>query len=51
VAGFIAGPNETPDNGLGDGEMRLHEWIFPGVADDDYDAAIGRRLRYRVRHL
>ena len=31
--GFIAGPNERPDNGLGDGGDRLHEWLFP-VADD-----------------
>ena len=28
--GFIAGPNETPDNGLGDGGHRLHEWAMPG---------------------
>ena len=28
--GFIAGPNETVDNGLGDGGIRLHEWPFPG---------------------
>ena len=28
--GFIAGPNETPDHGLGDGGMRLHEWVFEG---------------------
>ena len=28
--GFIAGPNETPDNGLGDGGHRLHEWYFGG---------------------
>jgi len=27
--GFIAGPNESPDNGLGDGGARLHEWLFP----------------------
>ena len=27
--GFIAGPNETDDNGLGDGGDRLHEWVFP----------------------
>ncbi|MGD9735324.1 MAG: dihydrofolate reductase family protein [Solirubrobacterales bacterium] len=27
--GFIAGPNETVENGLGDGGMRLHEWVFP----------------------
>src|SRR3954453_11869730 len=26
--GFIAGPNEAPDNGLGDGGDRLHEWFF-----------------------
>jgi dihydrofolate reductase len=25
--GFIAGPNETPDNPLGDGGGRLHEWL------------------------
>jgi dihydrofolate reductase len=28
--GFVAGPNERPDNGLGDGGERLHEWIFAG---------------------
>ena len=32
--GFIAGPNETIDNGLGDGGMRLHQWLFPGGEDD-----------------
>jgi dihydrofolate reductase len=32
--GFIAGPNEGPDNGLGDGGHRLHEWFFTG---DDTD--------------
>jgi dihydrofolate reductase len=26
VDGFAAGPNESPDNGLGDGGHRLHEW-------------------------
>jgi dihydrofolate reductase len=26
--GFIAGPNERLDNGLGDGGHRLHEWAF-----------------------
>jgi dihydrofolate reductase len=26
--GFIAGPNEGPGNGLGDGGHRLHEWVF-----------------------
>jgi dihydrofolate reductase len=28
--GFIAGPNERPDNGLGDGGERLHEWALAG---------------------
>jgi dihydrofolate reductase len=33
--GFIAGPNERPDNGLGDGGHRLHEWAFSGGTADD----------------
>jgi dihydrofolate reductase len=28
--GFIAGPNEGPGNGLGDGGHRLHEWCLAG---------------------
>ena len=32
--GFIAGPNESPDNGLGDGGHRLHEWAFAGADAD-----------------
>ena len=27
-------PDESPDNGLGDGGQRLHEWIFAGADDD-----------------
>ncbi|MFC8274570.1 dihydrofolate reductase family protein [Streptomyces sp. NPDC057271] len=26
--GFIAGPGSRPDNPLGDGGMRIHEWVF-----------------------
>jgi dihydrofolate reductase len=40
VDGFIAGPNEGPDNGLGDGGMRLHEWMF---GDGDVDLESVRR--------
>jgi dihydrofolate reductase len=29
--GFVAGPNEGPDNGLGDGGGRLHEWFSTGT--------------------
>ena len=35
--GFIAGPNERLDNGLGDGGHRLHEWVTTG-GDVDLDA-------------
>ena len=28
--GFIAGPNVRPDNGLGDGGERLHDWVLTG---------------------
>ena len=40
--GFIAGPNEGPDNGLGDGGERLHEWVFPGLEGGDLAAAAAR---------
>jgi dihydrofolate reductase len=35
--GFIAGPNEGPDNGLGDGGHRLHEWAL----EDESSGASG----------
>jgi dihydrofolate reductase len=40
--GFIAGPNEGPDNGLGDGGERLHEWVFPDAEGGDFEAAVAR---------
>lgn len=41
--GFIAGPNESPDNGLGDGGQRLHDWSFPRAQDDgDFATAVAR---------
>jgi dihydrofolate reductase len=40
--GFIAGPNETDDNGLGDGGDRLHDWAFPDVDPDQRGPHIGR---------
>ena len=39
--GFVAGLNEGPDNGLGDGGDRLHEWIFAGPATE-HPGAPGR---------
>jgi dihydrofolate reductase len=40
--GFIAGPNESLDNGLGDGGHRLHAWAFPGAEGGDFEAAVAR---------
>jgi len=40
--GFVTGPNEGPDNGLGDGGERLHEWIFHGVGDHPKEAVGGQ---------
>jgi dihydrofolate reductase len=31
--GFVAGPNDKPGNGLGDGGERLHDWIFNGSVE------------------
>jgi dihydrofolate reductase len=31
--GFATGPNVRPDNGLGDGGERLHEWSFEGSTE------------------
>ncbi|MBA4055928.1 MAG: deaminase [Marivirga sp.] len=33
--GFIAGPNANVANPLGDGGIRLHDWIFKHRSDDD----------------
>jgi hypothetical protein len=30
--GYVAGPNQSTDNPLGEGGMRLHEWAFPTEA-------------------
>ena len=39
--GFITGPNEAPDNGLGDGGERLHEWVFPS-SEADHKTAVAQ---------
>ena len=41
VDGFIAGPHDGPDNGLGDGGHRLHEWLLIG-ADSDHKRIVDR---------
>jgi hypothetical protein len=29
--GYVAGPNDGPDRGLGEGGERLHYWVFGGA--------------------
>lgn len=31
--GFVAGPNDGPENGLGDGGEILHQWLFNGSTE------------------
>ena len=40
--GFIAGPNESVENGLGDGGERLHEWALTGDPDEGVEEALVR---------
>jgi dihydrofolate reductase len=64
--GYIAGPNDGPDNPGGDGFMRLHDWLAttdggsarpPGPAGQMYDemeatgaVLVGRRTAEQVDH-
>ena len=36
--GFIAGPNMTRDNGLGDGGLRIHGWRSSATTSSDNTA-------------
>ena len=60
VDGFIAGPNDGPENPLGDGGERLHEWVYPlaswrephGLPGAQRDLASTRVIHSpRVTHL
>jgi dihydrofolate reductase len=42
--GFIAGPNVRPDNALGDGGRRLHDWVFPGLKGGDFEGTEARLI-------
>ena len=62
--GYIAGPNDEPDNPGGDGFMRLHEWLAggesrrpPGPAGEMHDemeatgaVLVGRRIAEQAGH-
>ncbi len=42
--GFVAGPNQSTDNPIGEGGMRLHRWAFAGEDGPAIDAEIGRSI-------
>jgi dihydrofolate reductase len=39
--GFVAGPNDGPENGLGDGGDRLFKWYFSGEATHEVPSGTG----------
>ncbi|HUI89604.1 MAG TPA: dihydrofolate reductase family protein [Anaerolineales bacterium] len=39
--GFVAGPNDGPDNSLGDGGERLFKWYFSGDATHEVPSGTG----------
>src|SRR5689334_9984335 len=41
--GFVAGPRPTPEQPMGEGGMRLHDWVFKASASD-VDTAILQEL-------
>jgi dihydrofolate reductase len=42
--GFVAGPNVTVDNGMGDGGERLHDWIFEGKSGAEAEATLAEQF-------
>jgi dihydrofolate reductase len=46
--GFIAGPNEGPDNGLGDGGHRLHQWSPDPDPDRKVTSGMGAGVNRQV---
>ena len=47
--GYIAGPNDTPDNPGGDGFMRLHEWFH--FAPDGKVGQLSEEAKQLVDHM
>ncbi|MEU7138227.1 dihydrofolate reductase family protein [Nocardia sp. NPDC046473] len=39
--GYVAGPNQAADNPIGEGGMRLHDWVFATRIGHDWSGAEG----------
>jgi dihydrofolate reductase len=44
IDGFVAGPNVSVENGLGDGGERLHDWMFAGKSPEETTAWLEERF-------
>lgn len=42
--GFIAGPNVSVANGMGDGGEQLHDWMFAGKSGEEGEAFLAKRF-------
>jgi dihydrofolate reductase len=42
--GFIAGPNVSVANGMGDGGERLHDWMFVGKSGEEGEAWLAKQF-------
>ena len=42
--GYVAGPNVSLDNGMGDGGDRLHDWMFAGKSGEEVEAFLEDQL-------
>ena len=42
--GFIAGPNVSVTNGMGDGGERLHDWMFVGKSGEESEAWLAKQF-------
>jgi dihydrofolate reductase len=53
VDGYIAGPNDGPGKGLGEGGERLHYWVFGGpwsYADEPQGEPVGEDAAWLEQH-
>jgi hypothetical protein len=48
VDGYITGPNDGPERGLGEGGERLHYWVTSGALEPTYSSPLATHIKYRV---
>ena len=49
--GFVAGPNQSEENPLGEGGERLHDWVVPLAAWRQYQGMQGGEVNESTRIL